>query len=185
MNALSATSTKTIGVKTPLSLLEKINDLDLEAIKFKLVFDAHGPHWDVEKVTQIEFLYKPFLVLIGKYPDRQIVPFSEDIDVFWHHHILDTLKYPKDCMDIFGRFIHYFPYLGLRGQEDAKFLQKSFDESCSLYEREFKIPLVRTSSLNIGCTNCAPVPSCSGEPNPTINQGRPSLKEYLGSVANH
>ncbi len=182
MNTDLVPRTKTNTLKQFSVLHEQIQALDLEAIKFKLVFDSHGAPWSVEKVTQIELLYKRFLVLVGKHPDKHIVPFSEDVDAFWHCHILDTGKYAHDCMNIFGRFIHHFPYLGLRGEEDLQFAQKSFAETCSLYEQEFGVSLTSTISMDVGCTNCAPVPSCSGDPSPTIDQKRPSLKEHLAQL---
>jgi hypothetical protein len=181
MNTNTAICAKTNTLKQFSILHEQVQALDLEAIKFKLVFDPHGTPWSVEKVTQIEILYKRFLVLVGKHPDKYIVPFSEDVDTFWHYHILDTGKYSLDCTNIFGRFIHHFPYLGLRGAADAESLQKSFEESCSLYEQEFGVSL-DSAMLSAGCTNCAPAPSCSGDPSPTINQKRPSLKEYLAQL---
>lgn len=182
MNTKTALHTKTNAPKHFFSLREQIQALDLEAIKFKLVFEPHGTPWSVEKVQQIELLYKRFLILVGKHTDKYIVPFCEDVDTFWHYHILDTGKYAQDCANIFGRFIHHFPYLGLRGQADAESLQKNFEESCSLYEQEFGVSLASIPSLNIGCTNCAPTPSCSGDPSPTINQKRPSLKEHLAQL---
>ena len=181
MNTITAVRAKTNILKQQVTLREQIQTLDLEAVKFKLVFDNHGTPWSVEKVTQIEILYKRFLVLVGKHPDKYIVPFSEDVDTFWHYHILDTGKYTQDCTNIFGRFIHHFPYLGLRGKTDAEFSQKSFEESCSLYEQEFGVSL-GSAMLSASCTNCAPVPSCSGDPSPTVNQKRPSLKEHLAQL---
>ena len=41
-------------------------------------------------------------------------------------HILDTRKYAADCEAAFGHFVHHFPYLGLRGEEDTKALEAAF-----------------------------------------------------------
>lgn len=71
-----------------------------------------------------------------KYPDDIIVP-TKEIDEVWHFHILDTLKYGKDCEDIFGKFLHHFPYLGSRGSDDAELLFKSFEKTRRLYDSEF------------------------------------------------
>ena len=55
----------------------------------------------------------------------------------WHYHILDTEKYAEDCRDIFGYFVHHFPYFGMRGDEDAQHLQAAFVETQELYVKEF------------------------------------------------
>lgn len=59
------------------------------------------------------------------------------IDDFWHLHILDTQKYAEDCQVIFGYFLHHFPYFGMRGEEDAKNLSDSWEETCNLYQNRF------------------------------------------------
>src|SRR5262249_39319225 len=58
-------------------------------------------------------------------------------DRFWHMHILDTRKYAADCDAVFGHFLHHFPYLGLRGEEDAKALDAAFAQMQALLAREF------------------------------------------------
>ncbi|HSW20197.1 MAG TPA: hypothetical protein VLJ86_23450, partial [Ramlibacter sp.] len=63
-----------------------------------------------------------------------------DIDRFWHMHILDTRKYAADCEASFGHFVHHFPYLGLRGEEDAQALQAAFLQMQALYVQEFGEP---------------------------------------------
>src|SRR5581483_9524182 len=60
-----------------------------------------------------------------------------DIDTFWHGHILDTMKYAEDCQNVFGFFLHHFPYFGLRGEEDATKLAEAGKTMHRLYEREF------------------------------------------------
>ena len=56
---------------------------------------------------------------------------------FWHFHILDTLKYQEDCDNIFGYFLHHFPYFGMRGQEDEANLKEAWNSTISLYEKTF------------------------------------------------
>ncbi len=55
-------------------------------------------------------------------------------------HILDTRKYAADCETTFGYFLHHFPYLGLRGEEDAQALQAAFLEMQRLTVEEFGEP---------------------------------------------
>lgn len=101
----------------------KIKNLDLEPIKFKLVKEGG---WSLEKADRVAALYKGFLLLHALYPDDTHVP-THEIDDMWHAHILDTAKYMADCHDIFGYYLHHFPYLGLRGEADAAHADESFN----------------------------------------------------------
>jgi len=66
---------------------------------------------------------------------------SKEVDAFWHAHILDTMKYAEDCEEIFGYFLHHFPYLGLRGGEDAARQEQADQETQRLYQQEFGEPM--------------------------------------------
>lgn len=92
--------------------------LDLEPIKRKLMRGKPGPAWSHERVDAAELEYRRFLLLMKMYPNELAAP-SLDVDRFWHHHIVDTEKYARDCQAVFGYFLHRYPYLGLVGQEDA------------------------------------------------------------------
>jgi hypothetical protein len=113
-----------------------ISALDLEPIKFKLMDAEEGEGWSREIADRLEVEYKRFLTLHAKHPETTIVP-SKEIDKFWHGHILDTMKYAEDCDVTFGYFLHHFPYLGLRGEEDAAQQQLADQETQRLYEQEF------------------------------------------------
>jgi len=83
--------------------------------------------------------YRRFLWLLRKQcdePDSHLVP-SPEIDEMWHHHILDTRSYQRDCQGIFGSFQHHFPYFGTRGPEDEMALQREFVKTRELYAAEF------------------------------------------------
>ena len=71
-----------------------------------------------------------------KHPSAAIVP-NKIIDVFWHYHILDTMKYPEDCQKVFGYFLHHFPYFGMRSEKDASDLKKAFTETKDMFFVEF------------------------------------------------
>ena len=43
-------------------------------------------------------------------------------------HILDTRAYSRDCEFLFGRFLHHFPYFGMRGDADRAALDRTFRE---------------------------------------------------------
>jgi hypothetical protein len=113
-----------------------IQSLDLEPIKFKLMDAEEGEGWSRETVDRLEVEYKRFLTLLVKYPEAVIAP-SKDVDAFWHGHILDTMKYAEDCENVFGYFLHHFPYFGMRGADDAAALNDAAAQTQALLEKEF------------------------------------------------
>ncbi len=117
-------------------IVAAIQTLDLEPIKFKLMDTEEGQGWSREYVEQMAIAYKRFLTLSVKYPKETIAP-SKDVDKFWHGHILDTMKYAEDCQNVFGYFVHHFPYFGMRGEEDAANLAEAGRTTKRLYEQEF------------------------------------------------
>jgi hypothetical protein len=122
--------------KTPEQMIEAIFALDLEPIKFKLMGKKEGHGWSRAEADQYELDYKRFLALLVKFPDDVIAP-DTNVDKFWHGHILDTMKYAEDCNNIFGYFLHHYPYFGMRGEEDAANLEKAFAKMQRLYAQEF------------------------------------------------
>lgn len=82
--------------------------------------------------------YKNFLWINRKYyRSYDHIPPSSEIDEIWHHHILDTEKYFKDCYNIFGHYFHHYPYFGMRGPEDNKRMHDSFNVTQDLHFKEF------------------------------------------------
>lgn len=126
---------KTSG-KTLEQTLAAIEALDLEPIKFKAMRSDDGYGWSKQHADGTAIAYKRYLTLVAKYPDVTLAP-DQDTDRFWHMHILDTMKYAADCDAIFGRFIHHFPYLGLRGEDDARALDTAFATMQKLLAEEF------------------------------------------------
>lgn len=122
--------------KTPQEMVEAIFALDLDPIKVKLMDAKEGQGWSRDEAERHELQYRRFLALLARYPDEVIVP-DTDVDKFWHAHILDTMKYAEDCQDIFGYFLHHFPYFGLRGEEDAANLSQAARNTKRLYQKEF------------------------------------------------
>lgn len=122
--------------KTPAQMVEAIFALNLDPIKLKLMDKREGHGWTIDQADHNELEYKRFLALLATYPDQAIAP-STEVDKFWHGHILDTMKYAEDCENIFGYFLHHFPYFGMRGEEDAANLVSAFMNMQRLHEREF------------------------------------------------
>lgn len=115
---------------------QTIENLDLEPMMVKAMDKEEGLGWTLEMAKNIAEEYRKYLTLCLEYPDEAIVP-SGMVDDFWHLHILDTQKYAEDCQNIFGYFLHHFPYFGMRGQEDADNLREAWQDSCQKYEARF------------------------------------------------
>ncbi len=117
-------------------VIAAIEALDLDPIKLKLMDSEEGQGWSREYADRMELAYKRFLTLLVTHPEVTLAP-CKDVDKFWHGHILDTLKYADDCDTVFGRFLHHFPYFGMRGAEDAANLAKAAETTRRLYRQEF------------------------------------------------
>ena len=119
--------------------LKSVLDLDLDPIKVKLMHKQSGEGWELAKANAVEVEYKRFLHLSKEFPNEMIAPTS-DVDTFWHYHILDTMKYAADCAAAFGYFLHHFPYVGLRGEDDEAEQVRNAERMAELYESAFGEP---------------------------------------------
>jgi hypothetical protein len=119
-----------------------IAELDLEPIKVKLMHEESGEGWSLEMANSVEADYRRFLYLMKMYPNEEMAPLM-DVDIFWHYHILDTMKYAADCDKVFGYFVHHFPYLGLRGEDDEQAHHAAGSRMQEVYEATFGEAYVR------------------------------------------
>ena len=117
-------------------LLNAVMQLDLEPIKMKLMHVESGEGWSLDKANAVEKEYRRFLCLMKLYPEEDTAPLV-DVDTFWHYHILDTMKYAADCEQAFGYFLHHYPYVGMRGEDDEQFRLDSGKRMGELYEATF------------------------------------------------
>jgi hypothetical protein len=106
---------------------QDILDLDLDPIAFKLKLDED---WSLEEIDAGIMDYRAMLQLIRNADGQSVAP-SPTIDTVWHHHILDTRKYIDDCMALFGRYIHHYPYSGVFGEDDAREQHARYERSCA------------------------------------------------------
>ena len=117
--------------------MNAILDLDLSAIKSKLMHRQSGEGWTAQQADSVEREYKRFLYLMKTFPTDQTAP-SVDVDTFWHYHILDTMKYAADCEKAFGYFLHHYPYVGMEGgADDAEVHEAAGDRMRAIYEETF------------------------------------------------
>lgn len=126
-------------------IVSAIKALDLDPIKVKLMGTDEGHGWSREYADRMEVAYRRFLTLLVTHPETTVAP-SKEIDKFWHAHILDTMKYAEDCQQVFGYFLHHFPYFGLRGADDAAQLAQAGQDMERLYQQEFGEPMPTEAS---------------------------------------
>lgn len=94
--------------------------------------------WLKKEAETLAKVYKNYLLLNRKYLDQygQLPP-SEELDEFWHNHILDTEKYRQDCNKIFGKYFDHYPYFGIDEKSTMKDLSQAFERMQQLYKNEF------------------------------------------------
>ena len=113
-------------------ILKKLDALDLSSVIYNLVEKSL---WTRDKALSMAKEYKQFLYLVATNPNKSVVPWTQELDDFWHQHILDTKKYHDDCYEIFGRIIHHDPNTTLNPDkhltawEDTKKMYSNFHSS--------------------------------------------------------
>jgi hypothetical protein len=117
------------------SEFEAFVELDLAPVKIKLMH-VSGEGWSPGRTAAVETEYRRFLYMVKAFPQDSHAP-TDDVDTFWHYHILDTMKYAADCEKLFGHFLHHFPYAGMRGEADMETLQQVARRTAVQYERAF------------------------------------------------
>ena len=118
------------------SEFEVFSALDLTPIKMKLMHVESGEGWSERRATAVEAEYRRFLFLTKTYPNEMVSP-TMDVDMFWHYHILDTMKYARDCEALFGNFLHHYPYVGMGiGADDSERVQAG-ERMREMYEAQF------------------------------------------------
>lgn len=91
-------------------------DLDLECVRKNL---AKKEGWQNKRIRSAEKAYLEFLTLLLRHPKEGIVPWSKNLDTFWHYHILDTQKYATDCDSVFGYYLHHDPHVRNKAKHRA------------------------------------------------------------------
>lgn len=115
---------------------QAIRELDLEPIMVKLMDKKSGEGWSLDRACAAEAEYRRFWFLIKNFPTEPAAPLG-DVDTVWHYHILDTMKYARDCQTVFGYFLHHFPYAGLRGADDLAAHERLGERTRALHEKTF------------------------------------------------
>lgn len=119
------------------SVSNAVEAIDLAAVKARLMNAANGEGWSQDKADSVEREYRRFLCMSKMYPDVELAPF-EDVDMFWHYHILDTRKYAADCAQAFGHFLHHCPQADTHDDEaDTRRRLESGKRLATLYAATF------------------------------------------------
>lgn len=124
--------------------LSQMSEWDFSLTKKKLQEPDYAG-WTKEQAEKAEFNYKRYLALVKASGGYQMVP-NEDIDRFWHEHILDTKRYCEDCFNLLGGFLHHYPYFGMNGETDQQAWVEASQTSNSMWMEAFNEILYNTDS---------------------------------------
>lgn len=81
---------------------------DLSYVEKQLADDPDNTGLSRARIKECMAKYRNYLALCQAYPQVPIMP-SEDIDLVWHKHILNTKRYHEDCQAYFGYYLHHNP----------------------------------------------------------------------------
>ncbi len=113
-----------------------VSKWDFSLTKRKLLEPEYAG-WTKSRIEQAEQNYKRYLSITKALNGYQLVP-NGDIDRFWHEHILDTRRYAQDCSELFGGFLHHYPFFGMQGQIDNENWINTANESTEFWKFLFK-----------------------------------------------
>ena len=114
----------------------RVRDLNFDRIVWKIIHDPFKPDMAEEDVLLAVKKYKQFLNLKVKFPKMSFVP-TDDIDMIWHAHILDTEQYAKDCNHLFGEFLHHEPFFGNFGNKTQQGMGVMFKQTSDVWFQEY------------------------------------------------
>jgi hypothetical protein len=146
----------TIQASVAANSADLLQTLDLNSVRDALM-EKQG--WSLERADAARLEYVRFLTLLQSKPGFMLVPWlttegQDDLDQFWHQHILDTAKYAADCHRLFGRIIHHNPHV-VRG---SSLETDAVAKTQRLYARTFGTGTYGRpvdSELLTGCGTCA------------------------------
>jgi hypothetical protein len=127
-----------LTTKPAQDVIAAIQALDLESVKLRVTDPKLGEGWTREYADSIATAYKTYLTMLVKYQDdAEDILLAEDVDEFWHTHILQTIKYADDCQNVFGKFLHHAPHIGEVTAKDIEKRTALAEKTQRLYQKEF------------------------------------------------
>ncbi len=112
-----------------------VAQIDLTPINAKLAHDDPET-WDDAALAIVERRYRRFLVLNLLHPHTTL-SVDRALDEYWHQHILDTRKYAYDCEQVFGFFLHHYPYFGMDDEDEWQENVALYAATRRLYDEAF------------------------------------------------
>jgi len=109
---------------------------ELEMDRFVPKLQRDYPEFFKDNATAQEaiFEYRRMLHLMQVHPEQPAVP-SKRVDLVWHEHILDTEKYKRDTLRMFGHYVHHAPSFG--GAQEKEQLVAQQKQMFKSYQQEF------------------------------------------------
>ena len=96
--------------------------------------------WSEDHVEFAEEIYRRWVFLVRKHEESRMPP-SNDIDGFWHAHILHTYSYAEFCDRVFGYFLHHNGGFGTKDEAEFEELRVASNGTREFYEAEYGEPL--------------------------------------------
>lgn len=136
----------------------KIQALDLSMVRSKLM-SPKNEGMPLEEANAAIEGYRRYL-LLAFVADFPVVP-TREMDAAWHHHILDTERYARDCKAIFGRFLHHRPSAENAPGADRERMKAHAHRTAQLYHMIFReeMPRARRAECDHRCDG----PGCDGD----------------------
>ena len=106
----------TVTGQTTSSYVTHLPQLDLAPIRTRVAKGDSG--LTAEQLDELEIKYLRFLMLCKAEPNIRHEP-DNDVDRYWHAHILHTKQYTEDCQRYFGYFLHHEPNVNGQGCDDG------------------------------------------------------------------
>lgn len=133
-------------------------EIDLGSVSTAMV-EKHG--WSGARAEAAKNEYLRSLTLLQRRPGFILAPWldeqgRDDLDQFWHQHILETAKYASDCQSLFGRMIHHNPHVERGSEIEIEAVHKTR----RLYARTFRTGYFGSKAEPgdfSGCSSCAAI----------------------------
>lgn len=124
-------------------------------LAIKKIVELKPEMWDLARAEKAVLDYQRYMALTKAMGGVQLVP-NGDIDEVWHMHILDTRAYMQDCDDLFGEYLHHYPYFGMLDEENHQNWLDVQNQSEQIWQSLFDEPLYRNNSVAQKCPQACP-----------------------------
>lgn len=143
-------------------------------LAIKKIVEIKDGAWDLTRAILAVKNYKRYMAVTKALGGVQLVP-NGDIDEIWHMHILDTRAYMKDCQELFGEYLHHFPYFGMLGEENEQQWLTVQSQSASLWQNLFGEELYKA---NLDAQKCPQVCPCHIDQVSTGSSMIPAIQQF-------